>query len=333
MNTRGLPRRGLLLGLAAAAAGREVLAGGRAAAAGAGGPIRIVVAYPAGGVSDAIARALAEALSQQLARRVLVENRGGAGGALAVQWVARSRPDGDTLCFAAATALLPHPGSSRSGSANSPGPPLVPVAGVMRTPTLVVGTPALPARTLRQLLALARARPGQVRWATTGEGTSGYLLLRAIRQGAGVSITHIPYKGGAQQVNDALASQFEVLSTNVAPLQLQAIRAGRLHPLAVGAPARVASLPEVPTLAELGFPQANLVSLFGLFAPRGTPAERIGHLNREVGIALRGPPLRDRLLAASNQPVHGTPAEFEAQVRQALRLAVDARQEPATHGS
>ncbi|TFZ04914.1 Bug family tripartite tricarboxylate transporter substrate binding protein [Ramlibacter rhizophilus] len=270
-------------------------------------PVRIVVAYPPGGVSDSVARALAESLSQQLGVPVRVDNRAGASGALAVQAVARSTPDAYTLCFTAATAL------------RLPGVPrLEPVAGVMRTPSLIVGTPALAADTLAQALDVARREPGRLRWATTGEGTTGYLLLQAVSRAAGVSITHIPYKGGGQQLNDALAGQFELLSTNVAPMQLDAIQGGRLKPLAVGAPSRIPGLPEVPTLAELGLPEANLVSLFGLFAPVGTPAERIERINRAVDLALRSSPLRERLPASSNLPVHGSAESFGQEVQEAL---------------
>lgn len=273
-------------------------------------PVRILLAYPPGGVSDGAARALAERLALQLGVPVVVENRPGASGSVAMDLLARSVPDGTTLGFAAITALRLPRGAVI---------PVLPVAGVMHTPSLVVGTPALQAGTLAGMLEEARLREGGIRWATTGEGTTGHLVLERVRQASGAAIVHVPYKGGGQQVNDALGGQFEVLSTNVAAPQLEAIRAGRLKPLAVGAPARLAMLPDVPTLAEAGFPQANLGSLFGLFAPPGTPAAVVARLNAEVNTALRHPALRGWLIAMNNVPAQGMAEDFAAEIERAAR--------------
>lgn len=297
-------RRRLLAALAAGAA-----AGARAQPA---PPLRLVVAYPPGGVSDEIARLLAQGLEPRLGQPVQTENRPGAGGALAIDTLLRAAPDGRLLCFAAATALALaqrlHPGT----------PAPVPVAGVMRTPVLVVGTPALPVRGFAAMLEWAARRPDGVRWATTGDGTTGHRVLERVRRASGVAMVHVPYKGGGQQVSDALAGHFELLSTNVAALQLAAIRAGRLQALAVGAPARLAVLPEVPTLAELGFPDANLDSLFGLFAPPGTPEPLRQRLHDAVQAALHDGPLRARLQATDNLPFDGDAADFARAIAQAL---------------
>jgi tripartite-type tricarboxylate transporter receptor subunit TctC len=275
-------------------------------------PIRLLLAYPPGGVSDAVARQLAEQLSRQLAVRVLVEHRPGAGGALAMEALARSTPDGHTLGFAAATAvaLVTTTAQRQAGAL-----PVTPVAGVMRTPVLVVGTPALRARTFPAMLAVAATEPGGIRWATTGEGTTGHAVLERVRQASGAAIVHIPYKGGGQQLTDALAGHFEVLSTNVAAQQLEAIRTGRFTALGVGAPERLPVLPDTPTLAELGHPQANLDSLFGVFAPPGLPAPLVRRLNGEVATALQWPELRGKLLEASNLPFAGSAETFAARVR------------------
>lgn len=278
------------------------------------GPIRIIVAYPPGGVSDQVARELAERLAVRMAVPVRVENRPGAGGAVAMDALVRSPPDGHTLAFAAATAVaLLAAARGRDAAAALP---VVPVAGVMRTPMLVVGTPALRSGSFAQMLQAAIALPGGIRWATTGEGTTGHAVLERVRRASGATIVHIPYKGGGQQLNDALGGHFEVLSTNVAAQQMEAIRAGRLTALAVGAPARLPVLPDTPTLAELGFAQANLDSLFGLFAPLGIAPERVQQLNAEVAQALRHPALRDKLLASNNVPFEGSAAQFAQQLRQ-----------------
>ena len=275
-------------------------------------PIRIIVAYPPGGVSDDITRALAAVLGARLGVTVLVENRAGAGGSLALDFLARSAPDGHTLCFSAISplSLLPHLGPVPYDPARD----IVPVASVMATPVLVVGTPALAAQSFGAML--AAARPRSIRWATSGIGTTGHLVLEQVRSASGADIVHIPYKGGGTQLNDALAGQFEVLSTNVGALQLQHIRDGRFKPLAVGAPARLPVLAEVPTLAELGFAQANRVSLFGIFAPAGTPPPVLRRLNAEFDRALRDPDIRRRLLAVNNLPTGGSADAFAQQIEQ-----------------
>jgi tripartite-type tricarboxylate transporter receptor subunit TctC len=280
--------------------------------------VRILVAYPPGGVSDDIMRALAEKLSTQLGVPVLAENRAGAGGSVAMDALAKAPADGYTLCFSAITPLTLLP---LLGSVNyDPVRDIAPVASVMLTPVLIVGTSALPARTLPDALAAARERPGSLRWATTGLGTTGHMVLEQVRKASGTDITHIPYKGGGQQITDALSGQFELLSTNVGALQLQHIKSGKFKPLAVGADKRVAVLPDVPTLAELGFAQANLVSLFGLFAPGGTPPSIVQRLNTEINKALQLPEIRRRLEAVNNVPAVGDVAGFARYIEQdALR--------------
>lgn len=273
----------------------------------------MLVAYPPGGVSDQVARALADRLAQRLGVPVRVENRPGASGTLAMEVLARSEPDAHTLCFAAVTAvtLMRRPAAG--------GLPVRPVVGVMRTPVLVVGTPALPVQGFAAMLARAREGGAGIRWATTGEGTTGHLVLERVRRALGqdgARLIHIPYQGGGQQLNDALGGHFEVLSTNVAAHQLASIRAGRLQALAVGAPERLAVLPEVPTLAELGFADANLDSVFGLFAPLRTPPGRVVRLHAEVADILREGRMQRLLLDSSNTPVEGSPEVFAALVEQ-----------------
>jgi len=187
---------------------------------------------------------------------------------------------------------------------------VAPVFAVMHTPQLVVATPAFSGSSFAEVLAQSRRQPGRLRWASSGLATTGHLILEQVRALRQVDITHVPYKGGGQQLTDALSGQFELLSTNVGGQQLAYIREGRLKPLAVGAPARVAALPEVPTFAELGLPQANLASVFGLFAPGRTPPERVAQVNAALEAALQRSGLRERLLAADNQPIGGSAAEF-----------------------
>ncbi|WCM89692.1 Bug family tripartite tricarboxylate transporter substrate binding protein [Acidovorax sp. NCPPB 3576] len=275
-------------------------------------PIRIVVAYPAGGVSDVVARALGDKLSAQLGTSVVVDNKAGAGGSIGMDAVAKAAPDGYTLGFSSISPLVlnPHLGKSPFDPAKD----IVPVASVMVSPVLLLGTPASQAKDFRQLLASAKARPGEVRWATSGLASLGHIMLEQIMQSTQVQITHVPYKGGGQQLNDALSGQFEVLSTNAGPAVMQHIQAGKLRALAVGAPARLDSLPDVPTLAELGIPAANVSSLFGVFAPARTPAPILERLNAEINSALALPDFRARLEATDNVPQGGKATDFAKQI-------------------
>jgi tripartite-type tricarboxylate transporter receptor subunit TctC len=288
-------------------------------------PVRLVVAYPAGGISYEIARALAERLSRQLGMRVIVENRGGAGGVVAMAMLARANPDGYTIVFSAISPLVLAPQLGPVGF--DPAHDIAAVVSVMVTPVLVLGTPALRADSFQGMLSLARAGAGKVRWATSGRGTTGHMVLEQVRRASGVEITHVPYKGGGPQLVDALSGQFEVLSSNVGPQQLTYVRDGRLKALAVGSPTRVAVLQDVPTLAELGYAAANLASVFGVFAPGRTPQPIVARLNEAFNRALQHPELRRRLEAINNLPTGGTPADFAqhiARERQSSRAFFEA---------
>jgi tripartite-type tricarboxylate transporter receptor subunit TctC len=268
-------------------------------------PIRWTVAYPPGGVSDEVSRAIADRLAAALGVPVLVDHRPGAGGALAMEQLARAAPDGHHLCFSAISALTQRTEPGRVGI--DPERDIAPVIAVMATPVLVVGTRALAATSFRDVLALARLQPGRLRWASSGLGTTGHTVLEQVRRTSGVDIVHVPYKGGGQQLADALGGQFELLSSNVAAGPLGYIRDGRLKPLAVGAPAR------------LGFEAANRVSLFGVFAPGATPPALIERLNSAIARVLALPAIRQRLLAVDNLPAGGSAAHFRQQIAAELR--------------
>jgi tripartite-type tricarboxylate transporter receptor subunit TctC len=300
-----LSRRALLASAALAAVPAALRAQGQAWPS---KPIKITVAYPPGGVADNLARLLAERLAPVLGQSVVVDNKAGASGSIGMDAVAKAAPDGHALGFSAISPLVlnPHLGKSPFDPARD----IVPVASVIASPVLLLGTPALAARDFKALLAAARARPGALRWATSGPASLGHIVLEQVKAGAGVDITHIPYKGGGQQITDALAGQFEVLSVNAGPAVMGHIKAGKLRALAVGAPARLEQLPAVPTLAELGLPAANLSSVFGLFAPAGTPAAVIERLNAEVNQLLKDKDVLQKIDAADNLPTGGSAADF-----------------------
>ena len=271
-------------------------------------PIKITVAYPPGGVADAMARLLADKLAPVLGQSVLVDNKAGASGSIGMDAVAKAAPDGYSFGFSAISPLVlnPHLGKSPFDAAKD----IAPVASVIASPVLLLGTSALAAKDFKELVAAAKARPGALRWATSGPASLGHIVLEQVKAGAGVDITHIPYKGGGQQINDALGGQFEVLSVNAGPAVMGNLKAGKLKALAVGSPARLEQLPQVPTLAELGLPAANLASVFGLFAPAGTPAAAIERLNAEVNKLLKDKDVLQKIDAADNVPTGGSAADF-----------------------
>ena len=275
-------------------------------------PIRIVVSYPGGGVSDVVARALGEKLTASLGQPVVIENKAGAGGAIGLDQVVKSNPDGYTLGFSSISPLTlsPHLGKPLFDAQKD----ITPVVSVMYSPVLLLGTTRLTAKSFPEMLAQAKANPGDVRWATAGLASLGHIMLEQIADQSKTQITHVPYKGGGQQLNDGLSAQFEVLSTNAGPAVMQHIKAGKFKALAVGAPSRLDSLPQVPTLAELGYKNANTTSVFGIFAPAGVPAPVLARLNAEVNKVLALPEMRQRLEATDNVPTGGKAADFAKQI-------------------
>ncbi|WP_225784386.1 tripartite tricarboxylate transporter substrate binding protein [Xenophilus sp. Marseille-Q4582] len=277
--------------------------------------LRLIVVYPPGGMSDRLARALAQPLHAVLGQPVIVHNHAGAGGTLGLRLLARAAPDGHTLAFSAITPLTLQPLLGTPGSAQLR-EGVVPLAGVVRAPVLVVGTPAFEGRDFEALIAQARARPGRLRWASSGIGTSGHLVLAQVRRHTGTQIVHVPYEGGGRQLGDALSGQFEVLSTNLAAPQVLQVQRGALRALAVGAADRVAELPGAPTLAELGLPEANIESLFGLFAPAGTATHLRAALGHAVRQALGSAAFQAQVADAMHLRYAGSVADFEAAIRE-----------------
>ena len=275
-------------------------------------PVRIVVAYPPGGLSDNIARALGDRLALQLGTPVVIENRAGAGGGIGMDAVAKAAPDGYTLGFSSISplALNPHLGKLPFDPVRD----IAPVASVMYSPVVLLATSVFQGKDFKDMLAAAKARPGSLRWSTSGLATVGHIVLEQVQSSAKIEITHVPYKGGGQQLTDALSGQFELISTNLSSAVMPHIQSGKLRPLAVGSPSRLEALPQVPTFAELGFAPANLGSLFGVFAPGKTPEAVLLRLNTEINLALQSPELRKRLLSADNVPTGGSAAEFARQI-------------------
>ena len=280
----------------------------------AGAQTRIVVVYPPGGISDAAARFVGERLATHTGQPVVVENRGGAGGAIGMDAVAKAAPDGRTLAFAAISplTLLPHVGKVPY----DPLKDVAPVAAAMFSPVYLVATPAFAGRELADAFAQARAKPGAIRVATSGVATLGHLMVEQMKAATGTDLVHVPYKGGGQVITDAAGGQFELFTTNPGPGVNALIAQGKLRVLAVAAPQRLPQLPAVPTMIELGQPESNLTSLFGFFAPGRTPAATLAKVNADVNAVLAMPEVRARIVALDNVPAPDTVEAFARRVRE-----------------
>lgn len=276
-------------------------------------PVRLIVPYPAGGVTDAVSRLLAERLALALGQPFVVDNRAGAGGVTGMDAVAKAT-DGHMLALAAISplTLLPH-------LMHVPYDPLkdfAPVATVMYSPVYLLATPAFTGKTFDDMLAQAKANPGKLSMATSGVGTVGNIMLEQIKRKAGVDIIHVPYKGGGGQIiGDAAGGHFDLFTTNPSSNVDGLIAKGKLRVLAVTGPTRLPGLPDVHTLAESGHPLANLTSLFGLFAPAKTPPEVLQRLNAEVNKILAQKEVQEKLSKLDNVVATGTMAQFAATIK------------------
>ena len=270
-------------------------------------PVRIVVPYPAGGVTDAVARMLADKLRPLLGQPVVVDNRAGAGGTIGMDAVAKAE-DGHTLAFAAISPLTLNPHIMKVPY--DPTRDFVEVASVVYSPVYVLATPRFGGKSLNDAIAMARAQPCKVSVASSGYGTLGHIMIEQIRRKSQADLTHVPYKGGSQLVTDAAGGQFDLFVANPLASINALIQEGKLRVLAVTGPRRLPDLQQVPTLAELGYPEANLTSLFGFYAPAGTPADVVRRMNAEINKVLAEQDTQERLRKLDNVVSTGTPQQF-----------------------
>jgi tripartite-type tricarboxylate transporter receptor subunit TctC len=276
-------------------------------------PIRFIVTFPPGGSSDLIARALATVLSDRLRQQVLVENRPGAGGNIGMEFVARAAPDGYTMGLGAAGALAANV-SLYKKMPYDPVKDFAPVSNVAFVPFFLVAKSALPANDLRELVALASAKPGQLMLGYGGNGTAMHLSGELFKLMAKVQLTNVPYKGSGPAAMDAVAGQLDLAVVDVASAIAQ-VKAGRLKAIAVTSARRVSVAPDVPTFAEAGLAGYEATGWFGVVMPAGTPGEIIGRMNGELVAALKRGEIRERVIAAGAEPSPSTPQEFGALIR------------------
>ena len=272
-------------------------------------PIRLIVPFPPGGVTDIVGRILAQKLSEELDQQVIVDNRGGAAGAIGAQAAAKATPDGYTLLMATAThainaTLMPNPNFDLVND-------FMPVTLAASVPLLLAVNPEFPAKNVQELIAIAAARPGQVNFASGSTGSASHLAAEILNNMAHVSMVHIPYKGGSLAIQDLVAGHVQLMFENM-PSILPFVQSGRLRGIAVTSLKRSAAAPELPTMIELGFPGFEAGSWYGLFAPAGTPPEIVARLNAELVATLRTPETRKLLMDQGAEPVGNSPEEFSA---------------------
>jgi len=276
-------------------------------------PIRLVLPYPPGGGSDTIARPLAQKLSEGLGQQVVVENRGGAGGNIGMEAVARSAPDGYTLVFALTAQLAVNPGLYPK----LPYDPIrdyAPITLLGSGGYILVVHPSLPVKSVKELVAFAKARPGQIAYSSSGNGSGGHLAEELFNNMSGIRMLHVPYKGGGPALMDMIAGQVQLLfATQLA--SWPHVQSGRIRALAVSTAKRPASLPNLPTVAEAGVPGFDAGVWYAVLAPAGTSREIVMRLNGEIARVLNQPDYRNLLVNNTIDPIGSPPEELARTIK------------------
>lgn len=272
-------------------------------------PIRVIVPFPPGGGTDVVARTVAPRMSELIGQPIVVENRAGAGGNIGTEHVARSAPDGYTLLVASAATAI-----NTTLTKNLPWDLLrdfAPVVLLVQNQSLLVAHPSVPVASVKDLIAMAQAKPGQVTYASYGNGSSAHLIAELFKLMAGVDLLHVPYKGAAPAVQDLLGGQVQMGVFDV-PVLLPHIKSGKLKALAITSATRSAALPDVPTTAELGYPKVNSDNWYGLVAPAGTPADVLARIHGSATAALRSPEVIEQYGKVAGIAFPSTAAEYAA---------------------
>jgi tripartite-type tricarboxylate transporter receptor subunit TctC len=269
-------------------------------------PVRIIVGFPAGGPTDIFARLMGQWLSQRLGQQFIIENRPGAGSTVATEAVANAAPDGYTLLLVTAANAIGATFYDKLSFVFRRD--IAPVAGIVRGPMVMVVNPALPANTVPEFIAYAKAHPGKINMASVGNGTSPHLAGELFKAMTGISMLHVPYRGGAPALTDLIGGQVQVMFEGMASL-IDHVRTGKLRALAVTTAARSELLPDIPTVGEF-VPGYEASQWYGVGAPKSTPTEIIATLNKEVNAGLADPKIRVQLAALGGTVLAVSPADF-----------------------
>jgi tripartite-type tricarboxylate transporter receptor subunit TctC len=272
-------------------------------------PIKLIVPFPAGGPNDIIARVIGQRMSELSGQPVLIDNRGGQGGVLGTDAVAKAAPDGYTIAISSAGALAISPSMERVAydTLND----LTPVTLVATVPEMLVVATNLPAKDIGELIALAKAQPGKLNFASSGPGSLPHLAGELFKLTARIDIVHVPYRGAAPAVNDLLGQQVQMTFLDL-PVLLPQVRAGALRPIAVGSAERAPTAPDVPTTAEAGFPDLRIENWYGMVAPKGTPKEIVTALHGLATKAMADPAVKEKLAAQGATLVGDEPEHFRS---------------------
>jgi tripartite-type tricarboxylate transporter receptor subunit TctC len=276
-------------------------------------PVRLVVPFPPGGSTDIVARIVAQKLGERIGQPLVVENRGGAGGTIGTDAVAKAAPDGYVLGFASTSTHAVAP----AVYAKLPYDPIkdfAPISLVAVTPYLLVVNPKVPVNSLKEFVAYVKPQPGKFNYASAGTGSTTHLAMEMLKSAAGLFILHIPYNGNGPAGTAVIAGDVEFLFGSL-PAVLPHAKSGRVRALAVGTPKRSPSLPDVPTVAESGFPGFDASLWLAVMAPAGTPAPVIDRLNKEIVAVVRSPDAADALNKAGAEPTTSTPADLANMVK------------------
>ncbi len=281
-------------------------------------PVRLVVPFAPGGTTDLLARIVAEKMGPALGQTVIVENKAGAGGALGAAEVAKSAPDGYTLLMSSVSTMVTNP-AINPATPYDPVKDFAHVSNVAATPNVLAVHPSFPAKDYKALSELLQKSPGKYSFGTAGNGSIGHLLGELYKSMAKVYVTHIPYRGSGPALNDVVAGQLPIIVDNL-PSALPFIKDKRLIAIVVAAPSRLASLPDVPTFAEVGLAPVNRMSFLGVSAPRGTPKDVLDKLNAAVKTALADAAVKSRIEASGAIVVGNSADDYQKQIGDELLI-------------
>jgi len=276
-------------------------------------PVRLIVPFPPGGSTDIVARIVAQKLGERIGQPLVVENRGGAGGTIGTEAVAKATPDGYILGFASTSTHAVAP-AVYTKLGYDPVKGFAPISLVAVTPYLLVVNPKTDVKSLNEFVAFVKARPGKLNYASAGTGSTTHLAMEMLKSAAGLFIVHIPYNGNGPAGTAVIAGDVEFLFGSL-PAVLPHAKSGRVRPLAVGTPKRSPSLPDVPTVAESGFADFDASLWLAVMAPAGTPAPVVDRLHKEIVAVVQSPDAAEALSKAGAEPITSTPAELANMVK------------------
>ena len=271
-------------------------------------PIRWIVTYPPGGPTDVVARAIGAKLTEAWGQQIIIDNRAGAGGMIGTELGARAAPDGYTLLFGTSAGMTINP-ALQSKLPYDPVKDFAPVSLLVINPQLLVLNPTVPANSVKELVALAKAKPGQLNYASVGQGSPNHLGMELLKALTGTNIVHVPYKGTGPAITDLLGGQVQLMFNSM-PTVLPLVRSGKLRALAVGSTQRISAIADIPTVAESGVPGFENVTWYGMFAPAKTPREIVNKLNAQVVRILAEPDMAQRLSSQGAEPRSSSPEDL-----------------------